>query len=295
MRDPVWGSPAAFEPDGGLLGELRERVRALDVAVLGAVPSLLAVVFVGLDGTPDQLVLSYAEPTPASAVTAHFVHRSLGHLVANLATYGFVVPTGYALAVLSGRRREYAVASAGFLLVLPPVLSGLDLLVFDRGISQGFSGVTMAFVGMLPVFLGSFDARRLLGDRGSDVGPGLFFLGLGFIAARSVPAVATRRAVVLASLLIALVYLRGSLPSNPSLGGLRAFLWRQDGQLAIVAVSVFLVGLAVGFPLDQSGYPVVVNTYGHLLGYSFGFVVPYVTFRALGTSSALEEVSSEPS
>lgn len=289
MSGPSWDvleEPPANPP---LLAELWSRARPVELLVLGAVPAVLLGVFAAFDGAPDGLVLSYVEPTTVSVVSAHFVHRSATHLVANLAAYGFVVPTGYVLAVLSGRGREYLLAFVGLLVVLPPVLSGLILLAFERGVAFGFSGVTMALVGLLPVFLGGFVEGRIGGVPPTGVGPGLFFLGLGFVAARSLPATAYRPVLVALPAAVALLYLRSALRAVPPAGGAVASLRSPDAQLAVVGLGAFVLGLVAGFPVGPQRGAVVVNVYGHLLGFGIGFVVPYAAFRVLGPTHTAEE------
>lgn len=288
MSEPVWDPLAACSDDRSLLAEFRSRSRSGDLAVLGAVPILLVATFTWFDGAPDPLVLSTVEPNLLSFVSAHFVHGSMSHLLANLAAYGFVAPTGYVLAVLSGRGREYVVALVGFLLVLPPVLSGLIVHGFDRGVTFGFSGVTMALVGVLAIYLGSFVGLRTGRDDLRTIAPGLFFLGLAFIASRTIPVADYRLAMVGAATVTALVYLGTFLRGTAGLRPLASVVSLQDAQLAVVGTLAFVVGLVVGFPERPPAGTVVVNTYGHLLGYAFGFVVPYAAFQVLGLNEVTE-------
>lgn len=294
MSDDVWNPLEAPPDDPSLLVELRGRARPIELAVLGVAPVLLVVTFTVFDGATDWLVLVYDSPTPVSMVSAHFVHRSLAHLVANLAAYGVVAPVGYSLAVLSGRGREYVLAVAGFLIVLPPVLSGLILLTYDRGVAFGFSGVTMALVGVLAVFLGTFVDRRVHAVEAPGVAPGLFFLGLGFVAARTIPVTSYRLATVTAAVAIALVYLGWLLRPLPRLDDVRSAPGSQVSQFAIVGLGAFLLGLSMGFPHTPQRGAVVINTYGHLLGYAFGFVVPFSIFRLLESAPPAEEVDRGP-
>lgn len=286
MRDPAWAPPVARSAEVAGWEEVRERLEPMDVAALAGVPAFLVLVFVLFGSAPDRLTLSYASPTPLSALTAHYVHGSVDHLVANLAAYAFVVPTAYILSVVSGRRREFGVALVGFLLVLPPVLSGLVLVGFERGVAFGFSGVTMAFVGLLPVFLGSFVGDGDFPAGIDDLAPGLFFLGLGLIAVRSIPTDAYRLPLAVAAVATAIAYLRG--PIGKVLRGGRSlrFLGSGRGEVATLGLLAFLVGVLVGFPGHAADGPVVVNIYGHLLGYALGFVAPYSVIRFTGRWSA---------
>ena len=286
MRDRAWAPPEARSADGAREEELSERLEPIDFVALGGVPAFLVVVFVLFGSAPDGLTLSYSSPTPLSVLTAHYVHGSVDHLVANVAAYAFVVPTAYVLSVMSGRRREFGVALVGFLLVLPPVLSGLVLVGFERGVAFGFSGVTMAFVGLLPVFLGSF-----VGDGGvhagvDDLAPGLFFLGLGLIAVRSIPTDAYRLPIVVVAVAVAIAYLREPIETVIRGGGWLRFAGSPRGEVATLGLLAFLLGVLVGFPGHAADGPVVVNTHGHLLGYALGFVAPYSVTRFTGRLSA---------
>ena len=298
MSGSGWAPREAHPADATLLSELRGRARPADLVLLGAVPAFLLTAFAALDGAPGRFTLSYVDPTPLSMVSAHFVHRSISHLVANLAAYGVVVPTGYTLATLADRRREYLLAFVGLLVALPPTLSALILLEADGGVAFGFSGVTMALVGVLALSLGSFLAHPDRGATGVDVAPGLFFVGLAVAAARSVTVPEYRVATVLASGGVALAYLGWSLGRSPRSASGRGRAWSvvgsPDAQFAAVGAGAFLVGLLAGFPGETQRGTVVVNTYGHLLGYALGFVATYATFRLLGRSPGPEEAGREP-
>lgn len=293
VRGPEWGPLDGTPTAVGPLPELREGVRPLDLVAIAAVPSVLAVLFVLLGAAPEWLVLSADDPTALSVVGAHFVHRSADHLLANVAAYAFVAPTGYALAVLSGRRLAFLGWLLAAVLLLPPLLSGLILLGPDGGVTLGFSGVLMALVGLVPLFLGAYVERRFPADGTGTVAPGLFLLGLGLVAARTLPTPELRLGVaslaVLAGLACVLAFGRSALHG----GGRVASLRDRDGQVGLVGLGAFSAGLLVGFPGAPSAGPVVVNTYGHLLGYVLGFVVPYAASGILGAAATGGEVDRE--
>lgn len=278
-----------------MLEELRVGARRGDVLAIVGVPLFLAAVFLVVGAPSRSLVLEHADPTPTSIVTAHFVHRSPGHLVDNLAAYALVVPTAYALALLAATRRAFLVAFAGLLVAAPPVISALELLSVDRGVTLGFSGVTMAFVGLLAVQTGSYFSSRLGVGRERDPAPGLFFAGLAYAAARTVSTLGV--AVVLAggAALIAGLYLWRTFgairPGGAPVAGLRS----GDGQFGALALVVFAVGIVVGFPAGPESAAVVVDTYGHLIGFAVGFLASSLAFHALGdaegASLSLPEVA----
>lgn len=287
-----WRPPEEQREDVGLLEELREAGRTGDWIAIAAVPVLLVAID-AVGGVPDRsLVLSYAAPTPTSLVTAHYVHRSFTHLLDNLAAYVLVVPTAYAMAVISGRRREFLAAFVAYLVALPPVLSVLDLLVYDRGVTLGFSGVTMAFVGLVALQTGTYLEGEFVDGSEGDPVPGLFFAGLAIVAVRSVSPVELGFVAAGGAAALAGFYLRGSVasvrPIRQSIGGLRS----GAGQLGALGLFVLVLGLFVGFPDAPGSGPVVVNQYGHFTGFVLGFLAPYLVFRVLGSQS--RETDSRP-
>lgn len=282
MRDEAWEPLEAPQDPPPVLAELRRRARPSELVVLGGIPMVLVAIFAWFEGAPGPFVLSSVEPTPTSVVTAHFVHRSPSHLLANLAAYGFVAPTAYVLAVLTDRGREYVAVLVGFLIALPPVLSLLIVFAFDRGVALGFSGVTMALVGTLAVYLGTYVEQRFRNGHGRSIAAGVFFLGLAFVASRAVAVTNHRLATVVVTIVIALFYLWADLTSARGLDRYLSAVSTQEGQLATVGAAVFVVGLIAGFPLEPSTGPVEVNTFGHLVGYVAGFVLPFSVFRVVG-------------
>lgn len=272
-RPPWSGSDVSF------LRAARNLVRPLDVLALLAVPGVLLGVFALPDAVTQGLVLSHADPTPATTLTAHYVHDSADHLLGNLSVYALVVPVAYLLCCLAGRRREFLVAFVAYLLVLPPVLSVLDLLLLDSGVVLGFSGVVMAFVGFLPLALVWY-ARTVAGvGLQVDHAPGLFFLGLAGISLWVVPVRPTQLLLAAVASAIGLAYAHGA---RTALDG-AAVRWPGSGayvELAGAGLVAFAFGVAVGFPPGRVADGVIVNHYGHLLGYAIGFIAAYVAVRA---------------
>ena len=289
----TWRPHADQPEETSLWGELRTGAHPGDVLAIATVPALLVTTFAVVGGRDLSLALSYAQPTPTTLVTAHFVHRSLAHLVDNLAAYALVVPVAYALAVLGGGRREFVVAFVGYLLLLPVVISALGLLVFDRGVTLGFSGVTMAFVGLVPLQAGAYLEDRFAGAMDGHLDVAIFFGGLALVALRTVSPVGPRLALAGLGVAVAVVSVRGTVGSLPplerSLDGLRS----DAGQLGAAGLFVLVVGLVAGFPSGADAGPVVVNGFGHFVGYVVGFVAPYVAFRVLASPPVRTESSPE--
>lgn len=273
--------------EAGLLGELRGEIRPRDAAAIASVPAVLVAIY-ALVGTPEPpLVLSHAEPAPTALLTAHFVHRSAAHLLDNLVAYALVVPTAYALALLAGRRREFLVAFLGNLLPLPLVISGLGLLVFDRGVTLGFSGVTMAFVGLVAFQSGTYLEARLAERGEDDLASALFFGGLALVVLRTVSSPGPRLVLASGAVAIAGFSVRGSLGSGRPVRRSLARLRSDAGKLGAFGVFVLGIGLLSGFPDGAGSGPVVVNTFGHFSGFVLGFVGPYVAFRVPGRSPGI--------
>lgn len=277
MNDSAWPST---DPDREVpTEELWARVALVDVAALAAVPGLLLTAHAWPGGPGDSLVLSYAEPALLPAVTTHFVHRSVDHLLANLFAYGLVVPTTYGLSIAADRRRSFFLGFALVLLAGPPLITAFDLAAFDHGVVLGFSGVAMGLVGFLPVAFGTYAEGRLGVPRGRHLGPALFFAGLGLVALRTVGGTAARVAVAAVAFLAAAFLLRASVDALRIPRELPPGVGRREAELAGAAVVVFVAALLMGFPGGSATGAVVVNTYGHLLGYAIGFVGPYLVLR----------------
>lgn len=261
--------------------ELVERLSLVDALVLAVLPAVSVLVFLWPGGAERFLVLHRTDPTPVATVTTHFVHRSTDHLLSNLVAYALVVPTGYGLSLVAGRRRSFFVGFGLLVAVGPPSLAVFDLLAYDHGAVFGFSGLAMAFTGFLPVVVGAFVERRVGMGRAESGSAALFFAGLGFIAALVIPPLWVRIPVVLLAAGFAAAFLRWSVEGGPLGGDDARPVRRGDVELAGVGVLVFAVVLLMGFTGESPSGGAVVNTYGHLLGYVIGFVVPYLAWLRL--------------
>lgn len=271
------------EPDAvpGFLSEVAGRSRALDWLLLSAAPAVLVAVHALPLPIREALAFARADPSLATAFTAHYVHLSTAHLLGNLAVYLLIAPTAYLLLLLSGRRSEFLAVTATVLLVFPFVLTGLDTIVIPQGTLVGFSGLTMAFIGVLPVAAFLFLDDRIEPAVGLDDAPSLFFAGLALISFRAVRS-PTGLALTAVAALIALAYLiriGRTLPRQPGrqLGGLLP----RSGyvELAVASPVLFALAILAAFPTDPVRSGTVVNLYGHLLGYTLGFIATFLTVR----------------
>ena len=274
------------EPTGrashGFLPEIRRQVRVGDVILLAMVPAAL----VGLYQLPEsaklQLALEYLHPTPLAAYTAHFVHLTAGHLAANLVGYLVLVPILYVFAVLARRRREFLTAFATFLVAFPLALSVLNVVIERPRIGYGFSGIVMAFFGLLPVLLLDYVGVQFSEDVGIEHSPSLFFFGIGIIALLATPLTPITEAVALVAGLASAAYLRHLLTDlSASLrGGLsRAMARTGYFEFGIVGLYLFALFPFAAFPGNPVGAGTVLNIYTHFLGFGLGYLVSYITFR----------------
>lgn len=276
--------PAA-EPDadGPEVGrELAARVRFVDLLALAAVPVVLGAVFALPESTRRPLAFAYADPTVRTAFTAHYVHLDAGHLAGNVAGYSLLAGLGYALAVLAGYRRFFVVAFATFLLAFPFALSGLNLAVPRNAIGFGFSGINMAFAGLLPLLLGVYARERFFPGSVRAL-PAVFFPLVGWMALLALPVSSgpldgpglAGLATAVAGFLLGPLYASSAgirVRKAVRASGRAAVSNPGDGDLFAVGVVVVVGYPLVGFPGDPTGASGVVNLYVHLLGFCLAFI-----------------------
>ena len=268
--------------------ELAAGVRALDLLILLAVPAVLLAVFSLPEAARRSLAFAYADPTVATAFTAHYVHLDAGHLAGNVAGYCLLAGVSYALAVLGGSRRFFATALATFLLAFPFALSGLNLAVPRDAIGFGFSGINMALAGLLPLLLGTYARERFAPEASLRALPAVFFALVGWIALLALPV--STSGVGLAGLatgvaggVLAVLYASSAgVPVRETLreGGRLAASRPGEGDLLVVGAIVAVGYPVVGFPGDPTGPGSVVNLYVHLLGFCLASIGPFVLLAA---------------
>jgi len=275
---------------------LVESTQPLDLVALALVPAALLGVFSLPEATRRSLAFAYADPTPLTAFTSHYVHLEREHLLANLVGYGLLAGIGYAVAAASRQRRLFFTAFVTFCVAFPVVLSALNLAVPRDAIGFGFSGINMAFAGLLPLLLAVFASRRL----GSDASaypvdlpvrllPAAFLVTVGWMTTLALPLRADGSGVLgpLVMVLGIVVAVRQLVtlhhaPARPPASGLaRAAIRRfrdRPGYGDLFAVGVVLVvGYPIiGFPTDPTTDGQVINLYVHLLGFCLAFIGPYV-------------------
>jgi len=262
---------------------VRQAVRPVDVALLGAMPAALVGAFFLPMPVRRALSFSYTDPSLLTAFTATFVHRTPSHLLANILGYVLLASVGYLLAVLADRRRLFGVAATTYVLAFGPILWMLNLAVPRSAVGYGFSGVEMAFAGLLPLLLVEYAGRRFVPWLDVRHAPALFFGVLAGIGLLGMPRTATTLTITGISGIIALTY-GGSIVAahraytaavSPD-SGTHLAGWLE--LLAVGAVTAVAYPI-VGFPTDPVAARQVVNLYVHFLGYGLAFIGPYVALE----------------
>jgi hypothetical protein len=263
----------------GLRAAVAANTRAADLLLLAVVPAVLVGVFALPAATREELVLDYREPTAVTLYASHFVHFSVTHLAANLAVYALAAPAGYAYAVAGDRRGDFLAAFGAVLAVFPYALSGLNAVFVRPSVGFGFSGLAMAYLGVLPVVLAAFVRRRLLPSVTIDHAPLLFFVGVGAVAAVTAPVARLSLAAAGLAALGALAY-AASLYRAVDAASARAALHRSgDAEFAVAGAFVVAAAPALAVVPRTTADGAVLNTYSHLLGFCLGFLAPYAALR----------------
>jgi hypothetical protein len=257
------------------VSDLSESVRLLDILLITVVPLILFLLSQLPDTTHRSLAFNPDTPTVLSSFTAHFVHFDGAHLSGNLWMYLLVLPMVYLLFALSDRRRDFFLIGGPILFVAPFLLSGLNLLLPKSGaIIVGFSGLAMAFVGVLPVALFRFLEDTVPRAIGLTDALSLFFIGAALIAFRMAP-FGIGLVIGIPTGLIALLFTWRLLRKiRPLQHGELGRTLRNTGyiELAATAPIVFVVATFMAFPADPFQYGGVIDLPTHLFGYLLGFL-----------------------
>jgi hypothetical protein len=293
-----------------MLTELSERSHRLDAIALLVVPVVVVSVFLLPDAVKRAFVFEYTDPSLVTAFTSAYVHLAWRHLLVNVAAYLLVVPTAFALSVLCGRRQQFYIAFVTFTLAFPVVLALLNLVEPRTAVGFGLSGVVMAFVGFVPLALGTYLEDRLAVGPAAVVTPTVFCFGLALIAALSLRSVLGNETALLATAGLGVPVLGSTLLSarntgrqnveerSPDAAGqIRAALSEPGyAELAVVACCLLLAMPFVAFPANTTVDGGSVNLYVHLLGYVLGFTIPYTAAAVTGWGrDGSRRIVSEPS
>jgi hypothetical protein len=251
-------------------------------ALLASVPVLLISLYALPRTVRVDFALAYGDPSLVSAYTGHFVHLSLFHLLGNLLVYVLVVPTAFALASHSGRRRLFWAAFVTVLCAFPVTLSVLNLVFERSALGVGFSGLNMAFVGLLAVLLVDYLAVHYPGYVDRTQATWLFIATVGLIGALTIPSPVHE---IVGTLVVCGVGLLAPSTNAVVLGPVRnRFLATDGSEVALLAGLLLCWVLVVAFPADVATDGTIINVYTHLLGYCLGFQVSYAASFLLDCS-----------
>lgn len=262
---------------GHYLTDIRENPG--DLWLAASVGVILAIVYQLPKLVRLDLALDHQAPTLLTAYASHFVHLRGAHLLTNLVVFGLLFSLCLSLASAGRRRDVFRVAVATYLLAFPLALSWLNLALPRASIGYGFSGISMAFLGLLPLAIAFAVGARSTGTGAVDRSPGLFLAGLAVISWIALPASGVRALLALVSAVAAVAYLPGVPTAADLRDGARWVVATDRGGLVLVGLVAFLLIPFAAFPRTVASGTVVVNLYSHLLGYCLGFLVPYTTVQ----------------
>lgn len=128
-----------------------------DICLMLSVALFLFIVFLLPLSIKEQLMLVYATPLSLGLFFTSFVHVDVMHFLGNLSFYLIFIFTIYMLAVSGKVKRDFYAMFFAAILLLPLVLSVLDIVVMitlnlGGGRTYGFSGIDSFFLGVLPYF-----------------------------------------------------------------------------------------------------------------------------------------------
>lgn len=137
----------------------------VDLAVLAAIPGLLAAVHFGMPGIRELLVFDHGRVRGYTLLTTAYVHGSDAHLYSNLEAYVRIIWFPYLLSVDAGDRQWFYRVTTTLLLAVPVLVSLTNYLVLGLmfpdvvPITLGFSSVIAGFIGVYLVSI-----MRLVAD-----------------------------------------------------------------------------------------------------------------------------------
>jgi hypothetical protein len=253
--------------------------------VLAGLPAVLGILW--LLSPTDGLAFSLAADsvfessrTLSTAFTANYVHAGGRHLADNLLNFWVTLFGIYPLVAIAGWRQEFRISMAVYLLIAPFGIAWLTLATLGSITNQpsmGFSGITAAFLGFLPVVLAAAVCETTDGELDTAWAAVPFLLSLAIVFA--VPSVSyfPVQPVLALGLTVCGVSAAGALwwidPPH-KLGAYNRHL-DPDRRLAfLIGSTVFVFGVAGALLFVRPG----TNVWGHLAGYLVGFTVPYLGF-----------------
>lgn len=168
-----------------------QRARVIDLLGLAMVPVVLTLIhFLVPASAKELLVFRFHDPAIPTAWTASLIHRNVAHLAGNLLGYTLASVTGHHLFVRLGQRRRFWITGGLICFVTPFVTTAIGywFLHLRWGVmavgatSRGFSGVVVAFGGMLLAILTLFLTAEYDKFRAGNAAGVIVLVGLGLVA-----------------------------------------------------------------------------------------------------------------
>jgi hypothetical protein len=243
-------------------------------------PILLSLVFLLPESVQNSLILDYGNYSLFNLLSSAYVHRGFNHFSNNLAAYCVLIGPIYLLFVLADERKLFRYTFLAFLLILPFVIALSNIAALGSGTGAGFSGISSAFFGLLPVSLFLFIHNKV-SEEIEPVHGVVLFLIVAAITAGTYSGVTTAAGILLCAVLITVydIYQIGI----DEVRGAAARLISMEGyfELVMIAGLLFLVSPALLFPHDIVKDDGAVNILSHYLGLVFGFFGPiiYLAYR----------------
>lgn len=214
--------------------------------------------------------------------TYHLIHFDILHFAGNLVSF-ILIYWVLTYLVIQGRGvRMFKVMLLIVFVVIAPALGVLDLMLFgDTVVKQGcgFSGILLAFNGLIPYFSFKYVSKELgINFRVSMV----HLLFLVIASGMSIAYIETIRAIVFAStgsFAVALyfygIYNRYNIEDTRET--------REKISLVMFSLMMFFWVIVVSFPPELKTSHGIVNIWGHFLGLYLSMVILY--FLALRAES----------
>jgi len=210
------------------------------------------------------------------------VHRGLNHFAGNLLSYvALVVPT-YLLCVLGREKKFFRYTWLSFVLLIPPLIALIELASpISPNTAAGFSGVTSAFLGFLPISLVLFLRNRISKEIQAAHAVVLFLVAASVISLTYSGISGLTVGAFAATILLAAVYTYrigvGEIKRvSAEIASMQGYL-----QLVLFALLFFLISPVMIFPANISQGAGTVDIFAHYLGLTLGFFLPliYVIYR----------------
>jgi|Deesub1362A_J573_1020465.scaffolds.fasta_scaffold02614_5 hypothetical protein len=230
-----------------------------------------------------HFVLYVQDPNIWALFLSHYAHNDVAHLLNNL--FAYVIVMFYILLFETSRRRFYMVSISIFL-VLPFLLSFINLVVFrDLFVTVvGFSGLASAFFGYFVYAFYRYVKEHHIHGLGYMFPLTIFLVNNLIAIVLYYPSLIQYAALVLVFLVICLaVYLIADRP-----GVLKMFRLMKTALVDSTLIGWVLYGgliliLFLEYPFliepPTPGAGAVANIAAHFMGYLFGFFMPLATFE----------------